>query len=105
MSAFQPFSPRQGGNQNVTATTASQIVSIGRGEKQVRITCAAGGGNVHVYHYSAANASMVRQATTADFCVMAGQSSVISKSDGHDTIAIVADTGTASVKIIPGEGW
>jgi hypothetical protein len=105
MTIAQPFSPRQGGNKNFSATTTSQIVTIGKGEKQVRVTCAAGGGNLHVYHYNSANTSAVRAADTSDYCVMAGQTSTITKPDSHDTLAVVADAGTAAGKAIPGEGW
>lgn len=105
MTVKQPFAPRRGGNKNITATTTSQVVTIGAGESNLRIVCGTGGGNVHVYTYNSANTTSVRNADTTDFPVMAGMASVITKSIDHDTVAIVADTGTAAAKLMPGEGW
>lgn len=103
MSFMQPFSPRQGGNVNVSVTTASQAVTIGKGEKQLRIMNK-GAGDAYVYHYSAANASAVRAATTADYRVASGQTSTITKNESHDTVAIIGDAA-CTVSLIPGEGW
>lgn len=105
MTVKQPFAPRRGGNKNITASTTSQAVSIGAGEKNLRIVCTAGGGNVHVYTYRASDATSVRNADTSDFPVMAGMASVITKDEQHDTVAVVADSGTPAVKLTPGEGW
>lgn len=105
MSVTTAFMPMQGQNQNLTASGTSQTATIGWGANQLRITVKAGGGDLCIYNYSSGNASAVRPATTADYCVVAGQSSVISKSMRHDTIAFVTDTGaTAAFKVIPGEG-
>lgn len=105
MSVTTAFMPMQGQNQNLTATATSATATIPQGSNQLRITVKAGGGDLYIYNYSSTNASAVRPATTADYCVVAGQSSVITKSARHDTIAFITDTGaTAAFKIIPGEG-
>lgn len=103
MSFMQPFSPKQGANQNIAVTTASQIVTIGKGEKQLRIINK-GAGDAYVYHYNAANSSAVRVASTADYRVAAGQTSIITKPESHDTLAVVGDAA-CTVSFVPGEGW
>jgi hypothetical protein len=103
MSFMQPFSPKQGANQNLNATTTSQIADVGRGEKQLRITVKAGGGDVYIYHYNSQNTMATRAATAADFVVYAGMSSTITKVEAHDRVAYLG-TAAASFSLIPGEG-
>lgn len=104
MSVTTAFMPMQGQNQNLTALPASATATIGWGANQLRITVKAGGGDVFVYSYRSTNSSSVRPATTADYCVVAGQSSVITKASAHDTIAFITDGTSAAFKVIPGEG-
>lgn len=105
MSVNTAFSPTQGQNRNLTATTTSQVeTGFGRGANQLRVTAKAGGGDLFIYSYSASNASAVRAATTADYCVVAGQSSTFTKGANHDSIAYITDAGTCAFKVIPGEG-
>lgn len=105
MSVRNAFMPVQGANQNLTASPTSQTATVGFMSNQLRITVKAGGGDLYVYNYASGNASAVRAATTADYCIVAGQSSIITKSMRHDTIAFVTDAGaTAVFKVIPGEG-
>lgn len=104
MSVNTAFSPMQGANQNLTALPTSSTATIGWGANQLRITVKAGGGDLYIYNYSSGNNSAVRAATTADYCVVAGQSSVITKAARHDTIAFMTDGTSAAFKVIPGEG-
>lgn len=104
MTVRQAFAPKRGANQNLTATTTSQIATVGTGEKSLRIVNKAGGGDLFIYTYRATSSSDVRPASTADYCVVAGQSSVITKYEFHDTVAYITDTGTAVFKLQPGEG-
>jgi hypothetical protein len=102
---MQPFAPKQGGNVNVSVTTTSQAVTIGMGQKQLRILNK-GAGDVYVYHYSSSSlaSANVRAATTSDYRVASGQSSIITKAQGHDTVAIIGDAA-ATVSLCPGDGW
>ena len=105
MSVNTAFSPMQGANQNLTATTTSQsITGFGRGANQLRVTNKSGGGDLFIYSYSSMNASATRAATTSDYCVVSGQTSTFTKGLNHDAVAYITDTGTAAFKIIPGEG-
>lgn len=105
MSVTTAFMPMQGQNQNLTASATSATATVGWNANQLRFTVKAGGGDLYVYTYFSGNTSSVRVATTADYCIVAGQSSIITKNPRHDTVAYVTDTGaTAVFKVIPGEG-
>lgn len=106
MSVNTAFSPAQGQNRNLSATDVSQaLTGFGKGANQVRVTVKAGGGDLYIYSYATGTPSSVRAATTADYCVVAGQSSTFTKGAGNDAIAYITDaTLTAAFKIIPGEG-
>lgn len=106
MSVNTPFAPAQGTNQNLTATTTSQIADIPRnGCNQLRVTVKAGGGDLFLYSYSSTtDANNIRPATTADFCIVAGQSTTFTRAIRHDKVAYIADTGTAAFKMITGDG-
>lgn len=104
MSVNTAFSAKQGANQNLSATTTSQTANVGKGQNQLRVTCKTGGGDLFIRHYSSTSIDPPPVATTADYCIVAGQSSVFTKPQGHDVIAFITDTGTAAFKVIPGEG-
>jgi hypothetical protein len=102
MSVQTAFQPSQGQNQNLSASTASQIALTIKGTNQLRITVKAGAGDLYVYTYSSTGSS-ARAATTADFCIVAGQSTTFTRNQSHDAIAYISDS-TAAFKLIPGEG-
>lgn len=103
MSVNTAFQPAQGQNQNLSATTTSQIATVAKGSNQLRITVKAGAGDLFVYTYSSANTSATRAATQSDFCIVAGQSTTFTRAQSHDAVAYVSDS-TAVFKLIPGEG-
>lgn len=102
MSVNTAFQPSQGKNQNLSATTTSQIALTEKGTNQLRITVKAGAGDLFVYTYNSAGTN-VRAATTADFCIVAGQSTTFTRAQSHDAVAYISDS-TAVFKLIPGEG-
>ena len=106
MSVNTAFQPAQGTNQNLTASTTSQIAALPRnGCNQVRITVKAGGGDGYFYTYSSTtDAANQRAATVNDFCIVAGQSSTFTRAIRHDMLAYITDTGTAAFKVITGDG-
>jgi Fe-S cluster assembly iron-binding protein IscA len=106
MSVNTAFQPAQGTNQNLTATTTSAIADLPRnGCNQIRITVKAGGGDGYFYSYSSTtDAANIRAATTADFCIVAGQSTTFTRAIRHDKLAYITDTGTAAFKLITGDG-
>jgi hypothetical protein len=104
MTIKQPFAPKQGSGQTLSATNTSQNATVERQNKQVRI---ANKGTVDVFvrFFSSVNASGTA-ATAADYCVIAGTISIVTKSEGHDTMAYIADgNGPAQMRVITGEGF
>lgn len=99
MSAFQPFNPKYGSGQNVTAAAASASITIPPGTKQVRIV-----------NTGATNAAQIRigaspvTATAADFHIPPGAIEVVTRFEDHDTLAYISASGT-TLNISMGEGW
>jgi hypothetical protein len=102
MSVPTAFQPSQGQNQNLSATTTSQVAITMKGTNQLRITVKAGAGDLFIYTYSSTG-SNARAATLADFCIVAGQSTTFTRYQSHDAVAYISDS-TAVFKLIPGEG-
>lgn len=98
MSVLQPFNPKYGSGQNVSPAAASAAITIGKGEKQVRLV------------NTGAAACQVRLgvagvvATAADFHLPGGATEVITKEQDHDTLAHISATGT-TLNVMVGEGW
>lgn len=105
MSAESPFSPARGKNQKVTATTTSQLITIGAGNHSIRVINA---GAVVGYFvtYKASDETRVCTVNETPIAVAgaAGSVIVIEKPLDHDTIAYLADTVTAVLHFQPGEG-
>ena len=105
MSTGTPFMPRRGANQKVTATIASQLITIGGGSKSIRVLNA---GTVVAYFvtYKASDETIV--CTNAQTAVgPAGSASselIIEKPQDHDTLAYLADSTTTVLNFQPGEG-
>ena len=98
MSANQPFSPKYGSNQSLTAAAGSQSASIDGNNKQVRIINT--GTNVAYVRVGTGSVT----ATAADFPVPGGSGSTISKGDGENVLAYVSPTGT-TLHVMTGEGY
>jgi hypothetical protein len=104
MTVMQPFAPKQGSNQTLSATAASQNATIERHNKQVRI---ANKGAIDVFvRFFNVGSMPATVATAADFCVVAGTIATVTKSEGHDTMAYIADgAGPATLRVCTGEGF
>ncbi len=101
MSAKQPFSPHYGSNQVLTAGAAALIADIDASNMQVRIVNT--GSNIaYIRMYSSRAAAAV--ASTVDFAIPAGMSSVITKSLEQDRISYISALGT-TLQLMTGEGW
>ena len=93
----RPFNPSRGTNQVVSPAVASASVTLDKAARSVRLV------------NSGANICYVRigegaqTATTADMPVRAGESVIVSKGDGEDTLAHISAAGT-SLNIQTGEG-
>lgn len=98
MSALQPFNPRYTSGQTVAPAALSAAITIGKGEKQVRLTNT-GAAECYV---RLGVAGVV--ATAADYLVRAGTEAVITKDQDHDTLAHISATGT-TLNVMVGEGW
>lgn len=105
MSAGTPFKPKRGGNNKVTATTTSQTITVGAGERSVRIVNA---GTVVAYFVCYKASDGARTATNADTPIAvsgaAGSVLVIEKQLDDDKIAYVSDSATAILHFQVGEG-
>lgn len=105
MSVYSPFQPKKGGNQKVSATTSSAAITIGGGNKSLRIINA--GTNV-IYFRTYRAADGAEACTNADTPVAvsgaAGSVLVIEKPAIHDTVSYLAETGATAVHFTPGEG-
>ena len=101
MSDFIPFCPHRGTNQVLTATAASQVASVTRGNRQVRIVNT-GANSANVVCYSSLE-SPVPVASAAEHCVPAGMASIITKDITHDRIAYISATGT-TLQVSTGNG-
>lgn len=106
MTVPSAFQPTRGANQKVTATTASQIIGIGKGNKSLRVINA---GTVVGYFrtYQTGDGSGTT-ASSADTPIAvagaAGSVLVIEKPEQHDTVAYIADSTTTVMHFQPGEG-
>lgn len=105
MSAGTPFKPKRGGNNKVTATTTSQNVTVGAGERSVRIINA---GSIVGYFVCYKASDGARTASAADTPIAvagaAGSVLVIEKQLDDDTIAYIADSTTTILHFQTGEG-
>lgn len=106
MTVASAFQPARGRNQRVTAGTTSANVTIGAGEKSLRVANAS---TVVVYFrtYRASDGAQVAANTDTPVLPAGAASStiVIEKPQDHDTVAYIADSGTGNViHFQPGEG-
>lgn len=105
MTVAAPFKPMRGNNQKVTATTSSQIITIGKGNRSIR---AINAGTVVGYFrtYQTGDGSGTT-ASVADTPVAvsgaAGSVLIIEKQPEHDTLAYISDSATTVMHFQPGE--
>ena len=104
MSAGTPFKPKRGANNKVTATTTSQTITVGAGERSVRVINA---GTIVAYFvcYKASDGAIAASALHTPIAVAGASGSlVIEKQLDDDTIAFIADTVTTILHFQVGEG-
>ena len=105
MSAGTPFKPKRGANQKVTATTTSQLITVGTGERSIRVINA---GTIVGYFVCYKASDDARTASVADTPIAvagaAGSVLVIEKQLDDDTIAFIADSLTSVLHFQVGEG-
>ena len=102
MSALQPFNPRWGSNQLLTANGTSANATLSGYTKQIHIENTGTTNPVYVRCYLYANG--VTDATTADFRISPGIIEVITKTQDFDRMSYISASGT-TLEIIEGEGW
>lgn len=100
MSVHSPFKPHLGTNQVLTPAAGSAAVTIGKGDKSIRV-CNSGAA-IGYFRTGLASAGTVT-ATTADVPVLPGESLVIEKPQDHDTLAHISAAGT-TFQAMSGEG-
>lgn len=101
MSAKQPFSPHYGTNQVLSAAAGAAIANLDPVDKSVRIINT-GANKAYIRIYN--SAGTVGVASVADFPVLPGASSTITKADGHDRMSYQSTAGT-TLEVCTGEGW
>jgi hypothetical protein len=100
MTILAPFKPHQGTNQVVTPAAASAAITIGKGDKSIRVCNS--GANIGYFRTGIAADGTVT-ATTADVPVLSGTCLVIEKPQDHDTLAYISSGGT-TFQAMSGEG-
>lgn len=101
MTVRSPFKPHYGTNQVVTPNGTSATITIGKGDKTLRIRNT-GATNVMFFRTGiAADGAVV--ATTADVPVSPGETVYIEKPMDHDTLAGISAAGT-TCNVMSGEG-
>lgn len=105
MTTPTPFNPTRGANKRVSATTTASVVTIGSGTHSLRIVND-GTDTIFFTTYKASEQTLV--ATTADCAVpkggAAGSVLVIEKPFDHNTVSVIAASGTQTVNFQIGEG-
>lgn len=102
MSALRPFSPKYGSNQVVSPASSAANITIEASNNQVRVVNT--GTNKMYFKTFSLLASPTAAATTADFIVMPGMSSTVTKDLAHDTLSHISASGTTS-EVMTGDGW
>lgn len=101
MSVIQPFAPRYGSNQVLTANSSSQIATLKTGNKQLRVVnTGAAKGYFRVFKI----ADGAQSATVADCPVDTGKEKVVTIDQDYDGFSYISATGT-TLEVMPGEGF
>lgn len=98
MTVRAAFNPRRGANQVVTPGAASASIAIDAQAKAVRLVNSGAANICHVRIGAGA-----QTATTADLPVLPGESIIVSKGDGENTLAYISAVGT-TLHVQTGEG-
>jgi len=101
MTIRSPFKPHYGSNQVVSPAASSATITIGKGDKTIRVRNT-GATNVMYFRTGLALDGTVT-ATTADVPVSPGETVYIEKPMDHDTLATISASGTTA-NIMSGEG-
>lgn len=100
MTIRSPFKPHYGTNQVVAPAAASAFITIGKGDKSIRVV---NSGAAIGYFRTGLVSDGAVAATVADVAVDKGTSLVIEKPQDHDTLAHISPTGT-TFQVMSGEG-
>ena len=98
MTIRAPFEPRRGANQVLTPAAASASVPIDPKAKSVRLV---NSGTTNVCHVRIGTGAQT--ATVADLPVLPGESIIVQKGEGEDTLAHISASGT-TLHVQTGEG-
>ena len=98
MAVRAAFNPRSGANQVVTPAAASASIAIDAQAKAVRLV---NSGTTNICHVRIGVGAQT--ATTADLPVLPGESIIVSKGDGENTLAYISAAGT-TLHVQTGEG-
>ncbi len=101
MTVRAPFKPHFGSGQTVTAAAASATITIGAGDKSIRVVNLDAANVAQVRTGEARNGAVV--ATAADLAIAPGEAIVFEKPQDDDTLAYISASG-ASLHIMSGEG-
>jgi hypothetical protein len=98
----QPFAPKYGSNQVVSAGAAALIISIDADNKQIQVVNT-GSNKGYVQTYSSLT-TPAPEATVADCPVAAAGRVVLTKPMDHDRLSYISASGT-TLEIMTGEGF
>lgn len=101
MTIRSPFRPHYGTNQNPSPAAASATITIGRGDKTLRVRNTGATNVMYFRTGQAANGAVT--ATAADMPVYPGEAVYIEKPQDDDTVATISAAGTTA-SIMSGEG-
>lgn len=100
MTSRSPFKPHYGSNQTVTPASSSSTITVGKGDKSIRV-CNTGANKGYFRTGIAGDAAVT--ATSADVCVPSGHDVIVEKPQDHDTLAHISASGT-TFDVMSGEG-
>lgn len=98
MTIRAPFQPRRGTNQVLTPAAASASTPIDPEAKSVRLV---NSGTTNICHVRIGEGAQT--ATVADLPVLPGESIIVQKGEGEDTLAHISASGT-TLHVQTGEG-
>lgn len=101
MTVRSPFKPHYGSNQGVSPAAASASITIGRGDKTIRVRNT--GATNPLYFRTGLSTDGTVTATAADVPVYPSETVYIEKPQDHDTLATISAAGTTA-SIMSGEG-
>lgn len=100
MTIRSPFKPHYGSTQTVTPAAGSATITIGRGDKSIRVRNT--GANIGFFRTFLVSDG-ASAATAADMPVSPNETIIIEKAQDHDSLSHISATGTTFV-ITSGEG-